>query len=77
MNEKRIQRILDAVPVFQGELAFDTLGIRSFVFPSMLMAARFVDFLGLEGNAWIEDDMDGSVPANFNVSVTVQVDTNR
>lgn len=76
MNESQISRMLDSVTAFNGELGFNTLGIRSFTFPNMLMAARFVDFLQLADVAWMEDDNDGSHPSRFNVPVTVQIDTN-
>lgn len=75
MNKKRVQKILDTVPVFDGTLGVLELGIQSIVFPNVLMAARFVDFLNLGGNAWMEDDRDGSAPTRFNERVTIQVDT--
>lgn len=77
MNKKRIETILSNVPMFEGTVGMLVLGIQSVTFPNMLMAARFVDFMGLAKDCWIEDDYQGTPVTKFNEQVTVQINTKR
>lgn len=76
MKQRQIDSMLETLQVFGGVKGESVLGLQSLTFPTMLQAARFVDYHKLTTVAWIEDK-GGRTPATFNEVVTIQVDTKR
>lgn len=77
MNKKKIEKLLSEAMVFGGEAGDFVLGLQSIKFPSMLLAARYVEYTQTQERAWIEDTEDGRRPGKFNEPVTIQLDTRR
>lgn len=74
MNKSLIRQLHDNLHVFQGVLGDTALGIEDIVFPSALLAARFVEYHKIEHAAWFSDE-NGVV--KFTGSVKIQIDTKR
>lgn len=77
MNKTKIGEMVETIPIFSGELRESVHGLYNIVFPNMLMAARFVDHLGIGDKAKIHKEDPVRSSGWLNVPLVIQVDARR